>query len=170
MADSINRLNADLFAAPDDDRARDPVQARKKAMDLLARREYARGELVARLESAGFDADIAVAAVDALATEGLQDDARYTEAFVRSRANRGQGPLRIRRELGARGVDAGAAEQALAEVGIDWHERARAVRLKKFGAARPGDFKEKARQMRFLQYRGFGPEHIEAALDAADEP
>jgi len=40
------------------------------------------------------------------------------------------------------------------------------VRLKKFGTAEPRDFKEKARQMRFLQYRGFEQEHIQAALTA----
>ena len=31
------------------------------------------------------------------------------------------------------------------------------------------DFKEKARQMRFLQYRGFGPDQIQAAVGGHED-
>ena len=43
------------------------------------------------------------------------------------------------------------------------------MRLKKFGAARPEDFKEKAKQLRFLNYRGFGGEFASVAVDADEE-
>ena len=52
--ESINELNKDLFNREDDDPFTDPGEARKKAMDYLARREYGRLELQAKLEHAGF--------------------------------------------------------------------------------------------------------------------
>ncbi len=58
-----------------------------------------------------------------------------------------------------------AIEIALEETDVDWYELAREIRFKKFGASKPADFKAKARQMRFLQYRGFEPDHIQAAID-----
>ena len=47
----------------------------------------------------------------------------------------------------------------------DWHRLARDVRLRKFGRQQPADFKAKAKQMRFLQYRGFEPDHVQRAMD-----
>ena len=44
---------------------------------------------------------------------------------------------------------------------------ARQTRERKFGAELPRDFKEKARQMRFLQYRGFEQDQITAAVGEA---
>ncbi|MBT8092507.1 MAG: RecX family transcriptional regulator, partial [Gammaproteobacteria bacterium] len=52
---------------------------------------------------------------------------------------------------------------------VDWTEMAREIRARKFGRARPADFKDKARQMRFLQYRGFESEQIQAAMGDSDE-
>jgi regulatory protein len=60
-------------------------------------------------------------------------------------------------------------DEVLGETGQDWQQLAREIRLKKFGAERPVDFKEKARQMRFLQYRGFESDQIQAAVSAFDE-
>jgi len=74
--------------------------------------------------------------------------------------------VRICQELKERGLRPSAIEDALAEVGQDWFELARHVRTRKFGDALPGDFTEKARQMRFLQYRGFEAEQIQAAVRA----
>jgi regulatory protein len=47
----------------------------------------------------------------------------------------------------------------------DWRSLARTIRQRKFGPDQPRDFREKARQMRFLQYRGFDPDQIQAAMD-----
>ncbi len=155
---------SDLLSATSDDPFASPVEARKKAMDFLARREYGRAELVGRLTGKGFEAEVAEAAVSKLASEGLQSDQRFAENFVLSRTNQGKGPVRIRLELGQRGIPDAAIEAALEAGETDWIEAARAVRFKKFGRGRPSDFKEKARQMRFLQYRGFEPEQIRAAM------
>ena len=161
---SINEVITDLVPPDEVDRFSDPKEARKKAMDLLARREHAFDELCRKLEKAGFDADVTHDAVARLTDEGLQSDARFVESFVQSRINQGKGPERIRAELGQKGVRESIVAEALENSGADWFEMAREIRVSKFGAESPADFKEKARQMRFLQYRGFESDHIQSAF------
>ena len=59
----------------------------------------------------------------------------------------------------------GTIDEVLSEADAAWFELARQVREKKFGPARPADFREKARQMKFLQYRGFEQAHIQSAMN-----
>jgi regulatory protein len=153
----------------DDERFSDPVEARKKAMDYLARREHGRTELLNKLTKFGFECDVADDAVAQLVEDGLQCDTRFAEAFVRSRINQGKGPARIRAELREHGLGDAVIATALAEAGQDWFELAIDVRLKKFGGEPPADFKEKARQMRFLQSRGFDTDQIQVAVSANSE-
>ena len=103
----------------------DAIEARRKAMDLLARREHAREELERKLAAAGFAAELAADAVEKLAQEGLQSDRRFVESFVQSRIRQGKGPLRIHADLGQRGVAAGLVDEVLAQVGEDWYALAR---------------------------------------------
>ena len=166
MNDSINALNADLFSESVP-RERDPKAARKKAMDFLARREYGRTELVGRLVAGGFAQDIAEDAVERLNADGLQDDERFASSFVSVRAGRGSGPLRIVNALKERGLDSSLAERVVAAADADWFELARNAREKKFGLDTVSDYADKARQMRFLQYRGFDMEQIRHAMGEA---
>ncbi len=59
-----------------------------------------------------------------------------------------------------RGLDDDLISQSIAEFDSQWPVLARQVREKRFGAALPADFKERSRQMRFLQQRGFTTEQI----------
>lgn len=138
-------------------------------MDYLARREYGNLELKKKLARAGFQIEAVEPAVEQLVADGLQSDRRFVEAFVQSRISQGKGPGRILADLSSRGIQESLADEVLAETGENWRALARTVRHKKFGRAAPQDFREKARQMRFLQYRGFLPEHIQAAVAADDE-
>ena len=138
---------------------------RKKAMDLLMRREHAVAELQKKLNSRDYDPEIVAEVVAQLAGEGLVSDARFTEAFVRYRANKGLGPQRIQSELRERGVSEKMQADYLDAGDAQWLERAVQVRCKRFGDAPPVDFKERARQARFLQYRGFTSEQIREVLD-----
>ena len=165
MQDNDKSLRDELKElAASDDAELTPLDARKKAMDLLARREHAHSELMRKLGKAGFSAEMANDAISELAREGLQSDQRFVEAFVQSRYSAGKGPIRVRAELRDRDVDEGLVDAALGEFEGDWFALAVLVRQKKFGAEQTPDFKEKARQMRFLQYRGFEQAHILAAL------
>lgn len=148
---------------PDDPADRTAIRAR--ALKLLARREHASVELILKLTRRGFD-DEAVAAVAAeLETENLLSEVRFAESLARGRAERGYGPLRIRAELSAKGVADNVVDDALAALEADWGALAARVRRKRFGAAPPEDFAAKARQMRFLQQRGFDFDAIRRALD-----
>lgn len=161
---SIKELNADLFQPEEVERFTDPQKIRKKAMDYLARREHGRDELAGKLTRAGYDAAIVAGELARLADEGLQSDERYIGNFIASRIHQGKGPLRIGQELKERGLAATRVDAALDAAGADWLALATEVRVRKFGRALPGDFSEKARQMRFLQYRGFAADHIQAAV------
>lgn len=165
---SINELNSDLFEPEEDDRYSSPREARKKAMDYLARREYGQRELIRKLAGAGYDARIAEAAVLQLGAEGLQDDRRFVENLLQSRVNQGKGPVKIQADLGQRGLASGLVDEILQDCDIDWFELASMVRQKKFGNPQPENYKEKARQMRFLQQRGFEQAQIHAAVSGTD--
>jgi len=133
---------------------------RHAALDLLALREHSRRELARKLDSRGYAAAAIEAALDALAGEGLQSEVRFAEQFVHTRMRRGSGPQKIRAELRERGVADDLVADALAAPDDSWLELMRAVREKKFGAGLPGDYRERARQMRFLQQRGFSSDQI----------
>lgn len=137
-------------------------------MDLLARREHSRAELVRKLQKRDYERSEIDETLDGLAADGLQSDARYSEHFVSARAQRGHGPMRIRNDLAAAGVDSGLIEDALARSGVDWRSNARAVLAKRFGATPAADYPEKARRMRFLSRRGFEMDEIRAAVGETD--
>jgi regulatory protein len=155
---------SDLLSDQEEDRFSCPLEIRKKAMDFLARREYGQLELITKLADKGYVRSIVEQVIGQLNDEGLQSDDRFAEAFVQSRINQGKGPVRIRLDLGQRRVPDAIIEMAIDDAGADWHGLARSVRERKFGSAPPSDFNEKARQMRFLQYRGFEQDHVQAAF------
>ncbi|HEX8754984.1 MAG TPA: regulatory protein RecX [Steroidobacteraceae bacterium] len=142
---------------------------RAAALTLLARRDWLTCELGAKLQASGADGQATAALIAELLEEHLLDDARYAERYVASRAERGQGPLRIAADLGSLGASRELIDAAIAS-GPDWRAVAGAVRRRKFGAAPPDSWAEKARQARFLQYRGFSSDHIRAATGADLEP
>ena len=142
---------------------RDGAAAERAAVTLLARRDYAGGELAARLRERGYDGDIVAQLVADLGERRLLNDERYAGHFVEYHRQRGHGPARIRRDLEAAGVAAAFIDAALDAVG-DWAALARSVRVRRFGTAPPENWQEKGRQARFLQYRGFSNDHIRAAL------
>ena len=129
-------------------------------MGYLARREHSEKELVRKLTGRGFDAGLIETAVVDLKTDGLLSDARFAEAFVHSRFQRGSGPQKIVAELRERGVAADLISVCIEAFDDQWRVRIREVREKKFGAELPGTFRERSRQMRFLQQRGFTAEQI----------
>ena len=141
----------------------DSTDARQAALQLLARRDYCSAELAAKLQDRGFHETVVADLLVALQRERLVNDERYAEHFVSYHAARGQGPVRIGQEMRRLKVPAELIDRFLEE-GQDWPARAREVRRKKFGAAQPGSYAEKAKQARFLQYRGFTASHIRAAL------
>ncbi|HEX8543076.1 MAG TPA: recombination regulator RecX [Pseudomonas sp.] len=132
-----------------------PVAIRRTAMDLLARREHGRVELTRKLRQRGAPPELIDPALDRLTEEGLLSESRYLESFVSYRARSGYGPLRIREELSQRGLQRGDIEQALRECGFDWQEMLQETWQRKFAGHLPIDARERAKQGRFLSYRGY---------------
>ena len=147
----------------DAERAADSGAARSVAASILRTRDHGTGELESKLRERGFESAAASAVVGELGGLGLLDDRRYAESFVRLHAERGHGPLRIAADLRARKLPAEVIQAALATVS-SWAAVAQAARIRRFGRPVPGTRAEKARQARFLQYRGFSSDHIGSAL------
>jgi regulatory protein len=116
-----------------------------------------------KLLEKGYDAVVVAPLLEALRTEKLLDDRRYTENFVAYHAARGQGPLRVRAELRRHGLEGTLVEDCLGAY-PDWILRLRSARTKKFGPVPPQNFVDKQRQLRFLGYRGFTSAQIRTAL------
>ena len=142
-----------------------PSKIRLSAMGLLAGREYLRSQLQSKLEKKFDDSSLIPDVLDQLAAENLQSDYRFVEAFIRSRISRGQGSTRIKIDLKSRGAEIGLVEQLLDEADVDWFELAKHAAQLKFGSNHQVDMKEKAKRMRFLQYRGFSFDQINYALN-----
>jgi regulatory protein len=137
--------------------ARPPKTLKARAIALLARREYSRAELRDKLAAGGdhdaAGADAVEALLDELAALGFLSDARFAQSVVRQKSG-GYSKRAIGATLKARGVEGEAATHALSGVDIDDFDAMVALWRRRFGAP-PANDKEKARQVRFLQSRGF---------------
>ena len=139
---------------------------RQAALRLLARREYSRAELARKLASQAESGEELVQVLDQLVAEQYLSDDRYARQRVQSRSKR-YGDQRLQQELQRQGIASEAIDQALAD-GESELERCRAVWAKKFG--QPAENAEMlAKQMRFLQYRGFSSESIRRVIRGVDE-
>jgi len=147
----------------------DERTVRTAALALLAGRDFGRAELARRLARRGFPPAVVEPVVEGLAAEGLLSESRFVEQFIRQHAGRGHGPARIRADLRERGVGQSEIEDGLEAAAEDWAAIARDARRRRFGESPPGDYGERARQARFLQYRGFSAEQIRAALGPGDD-
>ena len=143
----------------------DAAEARQTALKMLARREYSRHELYNKILNKGCTEAIAAEVIRQLEAERLLSDDRFMESLIRVRRGRGYGPLRIQKELQEKGVSAEAIEHWLDVTGREWLADVRRVQRKKFGSRPPKNFAERARQARFLQYRGFTYEQIQQVLN-----
>lgn len=139
-------------------------KALQSATRMLAGREHSVLEMTRKLQQKAFAADIVDEVISSLVQANVLSDARFADAYVRMRSSRGYGPIRIRMELQERGVAGETIDAGFEENAIDWFALAVEMRQRKFGETLPEEFAEQAKQMRFLQYRGFSQAHINAAV------
>lgn len=126
-----------------------------RVLGWQARREHSRAELETKLRQIDADPGLIDAALDRLAELGLQNDDRFAESLVRGQLQRGRGQRMIRQKLQQRGIAADHPALAEQTESVDWVEQARQLLTRRFGDPLPDEAREKARQVRFLQYRGF---------------
>jgi len=128
------------------------------ALNMLVRREHSRLELSRKLQQKEFSDKDIVDSISLLIEQKYQSDERFSESFIHMRHGQGKGPILIAVELKDRGIK-------YFDLSIyDWFDLAKEVRRKKFGMKIPVDYKEKAKQKRFLRSRGFNSDQINKAF------
>ena len=147
------------------------------AFYYLSRREYSQGELRQKLLDKDQDPIKVEALLKEFAEKGYQSEWRTALMLIREGLRKGRGRQRIKQEFYRRKLDiptdiddlietAQQESQAFADFieedtlaesseSVDWLRLAVEARVKKYGSELPELPKEKARQLRFLQYRGF---------------
>lgn len=136
-------------------------------MRFLARREHTRAELRRKLEARAQEGDDVEAVLDELASRGWLCDARFAEQVIRAKARR-FGPMKLAHYLKSKGVGEEAIEAGLRGAGADGVSSLEAVWRSRFRAA-PASEREKLRQVRFLQGRGFAVDGIFRFLKSLED-
>lgn len=154
-----------MKSRPEPGAAPQHADLRARALVLLARREHSRAELTRKLERAGFVREDIAALLDEFETKNWLSDRRFAESYVADHRARA-GSIKLTYDLRQRGVPDDVIEAVLGENRDSELDRAREVWKKKFKSA-PADDDEKAKQIRFLQSRGFTLETIRKAMAEA---
>lgn len=137
------------------------------SLRLLATRDMSRVEFERKLAAKDFTVEDIAKAVEWCEAEGWLNEARFAEETARRLGNK-YGASRITQTLKQKGVpDAVAAEavQAMRETEVS---RAREVLMRKFGET-PADAEARAKQIRYMQARGFGYDTIKKAIAARND-
>ncbi|MCS4297022.1 MULTISPECIES: regulatory protein RecX [Acinetobacter] len=138
------------------------TRLRSYAFAVLTRKEYSKADLIEKLMAYAQSREEVLTLVDELSANNYQSDQRVAEMTVRSQVRRGKGPNRIKLALRAKQLDKALVQEDIAE--IDWYEQAYQLKVKKYGTEVSKDPKIKAKQIRFLQYRGFEMDAIMKAI------
>ncbi|MCO8069324.1 recombination regulator RecX [Acinetobacter lwoffii] len=136
---------------------------RSYAFAVLTRKEYAKAELIEKLCLYAEDRDEVLELVEELSRENYQSDQRVAETMLSSQKRKGKGPNQIKMKLKNKKVDTALIAEELKET--DWVQQAYALKVKKYGAEVTKDPKLKAKQIRFLMYRGFEMDTIIKAIN-----
>jgi regulatory protein len=139
------------------------------SVGLLSRREHSEYELRQKLHTREFGADDIELAIERLLEKDYLSDSRFAVSTCRYRATRGYGWCFIANELKQKGVCSTIIQQLQENCEIDWYLQAELAYNKRFGEFNKKDGKdrqkEKAKRIRFLQYRGFSTDEIFAVLN-----
>jgi len=134
------------------------------AMSLLAKRDYASGELTRVLGNLTEDREDIDRALSHLVECGYLDDHRLIKDLIEKHVRKKHGPTIIKQEIRQKGFPQELVEQALEKVDVDWYAMARELKVSKFGDEMPSEAKEKNKHIRYLQYKGFSMDMIFEAL------
>ena len=141
---------------------------RERALKLLARREHSRAELTRKLSVHAEDPGEIERVLDDCERRGWLSERRVVEQLVHARRSR-YGARRIERDLLQKGVSEDAVSAALAELKAGELGAAREVWRRKFGGRQPRGPADHARQVRFLQGRGFELDTILRVIKGGEE-
>ena len=131
---------------------------RARALRLLARREHSREELRRKLSAFAEEGEAVTVLLDDLSAQGWLSDARFAEHAARARARR-FGPLKVAYFLKSRGIAEEIIAAGVRAAGPEGSASIEAIWRSRFRDL-PADERGKARQVRFLQGRGFPLDEI----------
>jgi len=131
------------------------LSAKSVAVRLLSRREHSAFEIRDKLHKRDFDEAEIEQTIIELQQGGWLSDERFAEAYIRMRQQKGFGPIRISIELDERGVKENIVENYLQADDESWQQTLEQQYLKKYKNKAIADYSDKAKRIRFLQYRGF---------------
>jgi regulatory protein len=131
------------------------LSAKSVAVRLLSRREHSAFEIRDKLCKRDFENSEIEQAIIELQQGGWLSDERYAEAYIRMRQQKGFGPIRISIELNERGVTESIIDTYLHQQDDSWLHTLQQQYLKKYKNRAVVDYSDKAKRIRFLQYRGF---------------
>ena len=140
---------------------------RSYAFAVLTRKEYSKSELVEKLALYAAHRDEVLKLVEELAKENYQSDQRMAETMLSSQKRKGKGPNRIKLALKSKKIDSSLIQEELKET--DWNEQAYQLKVKKYGTQVEKEAKLKAKQIRFLMYRGFEMDAIIKAITRKED-
>ena len=134
--------------------------AKSVAVRLLSRREHSASEIRDKLIKREFDnREVEQAIVELIQGDWLSDE-RFAEAYIRMRQLKGFGPIRISIELNERGVKESIVETYLHAGETSWSQTLVEQYKKKYKNKAIENYSDKAKRIRFLQYRGFSLDSI----------
>ncbi|ENS5607880.1 recombination regulator RecX [Vibrio mimicus] len=146
----------------------DLAACRQSALQLLSRRDHSEYELQQKLALKGHQTEVIYEVVKYCLELGYLSDVRYAASQTRQMVHKGYGEQRLRQQLKEKRVAEDVIEQVLAEQTIDWFELAKEVAHKKFKSGISLERSQYAKQVRYLQYRGFNFDQIRYALQASE--
>jgi len=120
---------------------------------MLARREHSQQELLRKLKAKGHEENDISDLLDEFVALNWQSDERFAESYSRSRLYKGFGPIRIQYELKERGINSNIDD--VFDEQPNWDGLLIELHEKKYGGMPPDDLKERAKQTRFFQHKGF---------------
>ncbi|ODA31356.1 RecX family transcriptional regulator [Veronia pacifica] len=139
-------------------------------MGLLSRRDHSELELRQKLAQRQCPPEDIETAIHYCTEHNWLNDQRFAEALLRQGIAKGHGWQRICLDARKKGVDMSFLDLAQENAQYDWYEIARETALRKYGdldGQIPAvEFKEQARRIRYLQYRGFNYDQINYALSS----
>ena len=138
---------------------------RKKLLDLLSRREHSQYELLTKLKYRVELQSALEEEINKLCAENLQSDLRFSESYIRSRYNSGFGPIRIKYDLSVRKVKESVISSAFNEIDLDWVEKLKKEKIKKYGNSSSENMQELSKRVNFFIQRGFEKEMINKVIN-----
>ena len=140
---------------------------RSYAFAVLTRKEYSKAELIEKLALYAESRDEVITLVEELSAQRYQSDQRVAEIMLSSQKRKGKGPNQIKMKLKNKKIDTALIAKELKET--DWVQQAYELKVRKYGTEVTKDPKIKAKQIRFLMYRGFEMDAIMKAISRKED-